>query len=137
MEREEKKAAPLSKSSRHWAMRKLRNLTTGQCVRCTNPATSGLRCDACRAHRRDGIERRKAFRKTKGMCMSCREPAVDFWRCAKHKAENALAARNRYRLKHGLALDAPVPILPSQSIKKAKPKRAKRPQCKKPDKKAS
>ena len=48
-----------------------------------------------------------ARQKAKGLCAACNLIAVDGWYCARHKLQNALGCRNRYRTRVGIPLDAP------------------------------
>jgi hypothetical protein len=47
-------------------------------------------------------------RKAEGCCIICGAKAVDAWYCQPHKTERAIWARNAYRRKHGIPLNAPL-----------------------------
>jgi hypothetical protein len=47
-------------------------------------------------------------RRDAGLCITCATPAVDGWHCQRCKEANAVRLRNRYRLRHGIPLDAPL-----------------------------
>lgn len=42
-----------------------------------------------------------------GLCRSCSKPATDGVYCDKHGEANRTRDRNRYRMAHGIPLDAP------------------------------
>lgn len=60
--------------------------------------------------KRTAVQRAKdsqAARRKKGLCICCTKKSVDGWRCEEHRQHNLVAIRIRYRIKHGIPLDAP------------------------------